>query len=133
MDWMHARHTAAPDLLTQTLSEHPPPSRHGAACLYLDGQGDLEYCMEATGQRFGHYIRSIGWDQRDCWFAHCCVVDDGELGALAAGGVGVAHCPSSNLRLASGIAPVRWGSAVRRQCRVARVPCGDSGLHSSCG
>lgn len=71
-------------------------------------QGDLDYCQATYGYRFGKYIQSIEWDQSDCWFAHCCLVDQDEMSQLAAGCMGVAHCPSSNLRLASGIAPVRW-------------------------
>lgn len=51
--------------------------------------------------------RKIGWDRADCWFAHCCKLDQGEVATLADRGIGVAHCPSSNMRLASGICPVR--------------------------
>lgn len=52
-------------------------------------------------------MQQIGWDQADCWFAHCCMLDEPEMELFAAGGMGVAHCPSSNLRLASGVCPVR--------------------------
>ena len=38
----------------------------------------------------------------DVWFAHCCMLDDGEMKQFATHGIGIAHCPSSNLRLASG-------------------------------
>lgn len=50
--------------------------------------------------------RRVGWDQDDVWFAHCCMLDDAETKQWADDGVGIAHCPSSNMRLASGIAPV---------------------------
>ncbi len=50
--------------------------------------------------------RRVGWDKDDVWFAHCCMLDDAETKQWADDGVGIAHCPSSNMRLASGIAPV---------------------------
>lgn len=50
--------------------------------------------------------RSVGWDKDDVWFAHCCVIDDKEIKQFADHGIGIAHCPSSNMRLASGIGPV---------------------------
>ena len=50
--------------------------------------------------------RSVGWDRDDVWFAHCCVIDDKEIKQFADHGIGIAHCPSSNMRLASGIGPV---------------------------
>lgn len=54
-------------------------------------------------------IREVGWDQDDVWFAHCCCLDDDDCKLYASKGLGIAHCPSSNMRLASGIAPVaKW-------------------------
>ncbi len=50
--------------------------------------------------------REIGWDEKDCWFAHCCMLDADERAFFAEHSIGIAHCPSSNMRLASGIAPV---------------------------
>ena len=44
----------------------------------------------------------MGWDQKDVWFAHCCMLDDSECALFKDRGIGIAHCPSSNLRLASG-------------------------------
>ncbi len=67
----------------------------------------MEYTLRVHGCRFGEYVKQIGWDQDDCWFAHCCMLDGAEMELFAAGGMGVAHCPSSNLRLASGVCPVR--------------------------
>ena len=46
--------------------------------------------------------RQVGWDQSDCWFAHCVMLDGEEQRLFAEHGLGVAHCPSSNCRLASG-------------------------------
>ena len=42
------------------------------------------------------------WEGSDVWFAHCCMLDDQETQQFADKGIGIAHCPSSNLRLASG-------------------------------
>ena len=44
----------------------------------------------------------VDWEGPDCWFAHCCGLTEAETKQLAAGGMGVAHCPSSNTRLADG-------------------------------
>ena len=46
--------------------------------------------------------RDVEWEGEDVWFAHCCFLDEAEVQQLAEKGMGVAHCPSSNLRLASG-------------------------------
>ena len=46
----------------------------------------------------------VGWEGPDCWFAHCCGLTEAEAKQLAKGGMGVAHCPSSNTRLADGAA-----------------------------
>ena len=51
--------------------------------------------------------RKVGWDRDDVWLAHCCQLDDAETKQWAQHGIGIAHCPSSNMRLASGICPVR--------------------------
>eukprot|EP00884_Botryococcus_braunii_P000087 jgi/Botrbrau1/10079/Bobra.0355s0032.1 len=72
-----------------------------------ENQDDVDYIERMSGYRFGEYIRSIGWDEEDCWFAHCCKLDEAEMDLFREKGIGVAHCPSSNLRLASGVCPVR--------------------------
>ena len=46
--------------------------------------------------------RQVQWDKDDCWFAHCVMLDEEERHQFAACGLGIAHCPSSNARLASG-------------------------------
>ncbi|KAK9802882.1 hypothetical protein WJX73_000650 [Symbiochloris irregularis] len=72
-----------------------------------ENQEDVDYTMKNYGHRFTEYIRKIEWDREDCWFAHCCKLNHEEYTDLSARGIGVAHCPSSNMRLASGICPVR--------------------------
>ncbi len=66
-----------------------------------------EFCLEKFGARPVDYVASLGWTGPDVWHAHCVHLNAAEVGLFAATGSGVAHCPSSNMRLASGIAPVR--------------------------
>ena len=70
------------------------------------------FCLEAFGQRPVAYAESLGWTGDDVWHAHCVHMNDAEIDSFAATRTGVAHCPSSNMRLASGIAPIR-----RMQCQ----------------
>lgn len=72
-----------------------------------ENQEDIDYTNKLYGYRFGQYIKTVGWDQGDCWFAHCCMLNEEEQDFFAANKIGIAHCPSSNTRLASGIAPIR--------------------------
>jgi cytosine/adenosine deaminase-related metal-dependent hydrolase len=52
-------------------------------------------------------MEDLGWVGADVWYAHGVFIDEDEISTLSSTGTGVAHCPSSNMRLASGIAPVR--------------------------
>lgn len=65
------------------------------------------YCQEIYGQRPIAWAGKIGWLAPDVWFAHVVHVNDDEVRELARTGTGVAHCPASNMRLGSGIAPIR--------------------------
>jgi cytosine/adenosine deaminase-related metal-dependent hydrolase len=65
------------------------------------------YTLERFGVRPVEWMDHLGWVAADVWFAHAVHVSRGEIARFAASGCGVAHCPSSNMRLASGIAPVR--------------------------
>jgi cytosine/adenosine deaminase-related metal-dependent hydrolase len=66
-----------------------------------------DYCRELYNCRPVEYLEQLGWIEDDVWCAHCVHLDAGDIDAFARGGVGVAHCPSSNMRLGAGIAPVR--------------------------
>ncbi len=68
---------------------------------------DIAYSLEKFGCRPGQYAEDLGWTGEDVWHAHCVKLDAGEIDLFARSGTGVAHCPCSNCRLASGIAPVR--------------------------
>jgi 8-oxoguanine deaminase len=65
-----------------------------------------EFCLKAYGLRPLALMEDLGWLGPDVWFAHVVHVNEAEIAQLAATGTGVAHCPSSNMRLGSGIAPV---------------------------
>ena len=68
---------------------------------------DVAYSLAAFGCRPGQYAEDLGWTGADVWHAHCVRLDEGEIGLFARSRTGVAHCPCSNCRLGSGIAPVR--------------------------
>src|SRR5690606_37048403 len=62
-----------------------------------------DFCRERFGLRTVDYLESTGWLTDRTWLAHGIHFDDAEVARLGAAGVGVAHCPTSNMRLASGI------------------------------
>ncbi|TMV90856.1 8-oxoguanine deaminase [Thioclava sp. BHET1] len=68
---------------------------------------DVAYSLAQFGCRPGEYARDLGWVGDDVWHAHCVKLDAAEIDLFAATKTGVAHCPCSNCRLGSGIAPVR--------------------------
>ena len=65
------------------------------------------YCLRRVGLRPIAYMQALGWVGPDVWWAHVVWPNEGEIKLLAETGTGVAHCPSSNMRLGSGIAPIR--------------------------
>lgn len=68
---------------------------------------DIAYSLSNFGCRPGQYAQDLGWVGPDVWHAHCVKLDASEIALFAQTGTGVAHCPCSNCRLGSGIAPVR--------------------------
>jgi len=65
------------------------------------------FCIRKFGRRPVAYMEELGWMGPDVWFAHAVFMNTDEIARMAETGTGVAHCPSSNMRLGSGIAPVR--------------------------
>jgi cytosine/adenosine deaminase-related metal-dependent hydrolase len=65
------------------------------------------YCRELYGCTPVEYLERVGWLADDVWCAHCVHLSDDDVRTFARTGVGVAHCPTSNLRLGAGVAPVR--------------------------
>lgn len=82
-----------------------------------ENANDVAYSLEKFGLLPGDYARDVGWVGPDVWHAHCVMLNDREIAHFGKTGTGVCHCPSSNMRLASGIAPVR-------KMRDARVKVG---------
>ncbi|MCY4547615.1 MAG: 8-oxoguanine deaminase [Defluviicoccus sp.] len=68
---------------------------------------DVAFSLETFGCRPGDYAESLGWVGDHVWHAHCVELDAREIALFARTGTGVAHCPSSNCRLGSGVAPLR--------------------------
>ncbi len=68
---------------------------------------DVAFSLERFGCRPGQYAEELGWTGPDVWHAHCVQLDHSEIDLFARTRTGVAHCPGSNCRLGSGIAPLR--------------------------
>jgi cytosine/adenosine deaminase-related metal-dependent hydrolase len=73
----------------------------------LETQDDVGYARQVFGMSAVEYAQEVGWIGDDVWFAHCVHLGDGEIDLFARTGTGVCHCPTSNMRLGSGIAPIR--------------------------
>ncbi len=82
-----------------------------------ENRDDVNYSLERYGRTPARYAEELGWLGPDVWHAHCVQLDREGIGLFGASGTGVAHCPCSNMRLASGIAPIR-------RMRRAGVPVG---------
>jgi cytosine/adenosine deaminase-related metal-dependent hydrolase len=72
-----------------------------------ENEEDIAYSLAKFGCRPGQYAQDLGWTGDDVWHAHCVKLDTSEIALFARSLTGVAHCPCSNCRLGSGIAPVR--------------------------
>ena len=101
----------SPFSVTKTLMEESAAlaRRHGLVLhTHLAETAEEEvYCRELYGCTPVEYLESLGWLARDVWCAHCVHLSDAEIAAFGGTGTGVAHCPTSNLRLGAGVAPVR--------------------------
>lgn len=80
-------------------------------------EDEEQFCLQRFGHRPVGYMQEVDWVGEDVWFAHAVWVNEAEIEIFARHGCGVAHCPTSNMRLASGIAPVK-------QYRAAAVKVG---------
>jgi cytosine/adenosine deaminase-related metal-dependent hydrolase len=92
------------------LSEAAILARSLGVRLHSHGAETVEeeaFCRSTFGMSPTDYFESLGWLGDDVWLAHCVHLDDDAIAKFAATGTGVAHCPSSNARLAAGTAPVR--------------------------
>jgi 8-oxoguanine deaminase len=82
-----------------------------------ENDNDVAYSIERYGKTPTQYVEDLEWVGRDVWHAHCVKLDEPGIRLFGRTGTGVAHCPCSNMRLASGIAPIR-------RMRAERVPVG---------
>jgi 8-oxoguanine deaminase len=80
-------------------------------------EDEEQFCLQKFGHRPVGYMQEVDWVGDDVWFAHAVWVNDEEIKVFAQHNCGVAHCPTSNMRLASGIAPLK-------EYRAAGVPVG---------
>lgn len=71
-----------------------------------ENENDVNYTLEKFNQTPAQYAETLGWVGEDVWHAHCVKLDDHGIHLFAKSRTGVCHCPSSNMRLASGIAPI---------------------------
>ncbi|MBE9101256.1 8-oxoguanine deaminase [Vacuolonema iberomarrocanum] len=72
-----------------------------------ENKSDVAYSLSTFGMLPGEYAESVGWLGEDVWHAHCVQLSDGAIAKFSKTGTGIAHCPCSNMRLASGMAPIR--------------------------
>ncbi|MDY7576068.1 8-oxoguanine deaminase [Actimicrobium sp. CCI2.3] len=72
-----------------------------------ENSSDVTYSREKFNMTPAEYAEECGWVGHDVWHAHCVQIDPAGIALFARTGTGVAHCPCSNMRLASGIAPIR--------------------------
>lgn len=72
-----------------------------------ENDSDIAFSHKTFGMGPTEYVRELGWVGKDVWHAHCVKLDEAGIALFAQTGTGIAHCPCSNMRLASGIAPVK--------------------------
>ncbi|MCX5386434.1 8-oxoguanine deaminase [Streptomyces sp. NBC_00083] len=94
---------------TELMKQGAELARAKGVRLHTHGSETMEeeqFCKELFGMGPTDYFESTGWLGSDVWMAHCVHMNDSDIAAFARTGTGVAHCPSSNARLAAGIARV---------------------------
>ena len=117
-----------PDLMRRTAEL---ARRHGVRLHthLAETRDENTYCEEIYGSRPLDFLESVGWLGPDVWLAHGIWFDDGEIARLGRAGVGIAHCPTSNMRLGSGICRVR--DLRRAGCPVGLAVDGSASNDSS--
>ncbi len=97
--------SVTPELMRQSAAL----AREYGVCLHThlaETEDEEDFCLEQFGHRPVGYMQELGWIGSDVWFAHSVHVNPDEISLYSRTGCGVAHCPTSNMRLASGIAPI---------------------------
>ncbi len=98
--------SVTPDLMRESIAMARSYGVHAHTHL-AETLDEERFCLETFGKRPVEYAEELGWVGDDVWYAHGIHVNDREIALLARTQTGVAHCPSSNMRLGSGIAPVK--------------------------
>lgn len=98
--------SVTPDLMRQSaeLARSYAVHLHTHLAETLDEE---RFCLETSGKRPLGFVEDLDWAGDDVWFAHAVHIAPDEIGRMAEAGSGVAHCPGSNMRLGSGLAPIR--------------------------
>lgn len=94
---------------TELLRDAAVLARDKGVRLHTHGSETVEeekFCLEKFGLAPTDYLEQVGWLGDDVWMAHCIHLDASAIAKFAATGTGVAHCPSSNARIAAGTAPI---------------------------
>jgi len=98
--------SVTPELMKQT-AEYASSNNLLIHTHLAETQDEEDFCLETFGKRPLDYINSLGWLVQNSWFAHTVVLNDTDIKLIGKVGCGVSHCPSSNMRLGSGIAPIK--------------------------
>ena len=120
--------SVTPDLMREAAAL----GRSYGVCLHThlaETRDEERFCLRKFGRRPVRYAQGLGWLGDDVWHVHCVHLDEEEVALFAQTGTGVCHCPSSNMRLASGIAPVR--AYLDAGCRVGLGVDGSASNDSS--
>lgn len=98
--------SVTPELMKQTveMGEEYNLQIHTHLAETLDEEA---FCLKNFGQRPFAYLKSLNWIRKNAWFAHSIHLNDEEIAEAGAAGIGITHCPSSNMRLGSGIARIK--------------------------
>lgn len=97
--------TVTPELMRESAAL----ARHAGVRLHThlaETEDEENFCLAHFGHRPVAYMETLGWTGTDVWYAHSVHVGDDEVDRMGEAGTGVAHCPTSNMRLASGLAPI---------------------------
>ena len=99
--------SVSPELMIESARLARSFERVGLHTHLAETLDETRYCMEKFGKRPLEFVEELDWAGDEVWFAHMVHPNEGEIARMAASRSGVCHCPSSNMILASGIAPVR--------------------------
>jgi len=99
--------SVTPDLMRATAALARGYPRVGLHTHLAETRDEEAFCLRTFGLRPAEYVASLGWEGSDVWFAHVVHPSSSDIRWLARTGSGCAHCPSSNMILSSGTAPIR--------------------------